>query len=50
MSSTGLEAVLNTSLNESGYPLVGTPMEALAMFARTAIDVLVYNDLLVRKA
>lgn len=47
---TGLEAVLNTSLNESGYPLVGTPLEALAMFARTAIDVLVYNDLLVRKA
>ena len=46
---TGREAVLNTSFNESGYPMVGTPLEALAMFARTAMDVLVYNGLVVRK-
>ncbi|MBI3298190.1 MAG: carbamoyl transferase [Elusimicrobia bacterium] len=46
---TGLSAVLNTSFNESGYPIVGTPLEALAMYARTAMDLLVYNGLVVRK-
>ncbi len=47
--STGLSVVLNTSFNPSGYPIVSTPLEALAMFARTDMDALVLNDTLVWK-
>ena len=39
----GLRAVLNTSFNPSGYPIVATPVEAMAMFARTDMDALVLN-------
>ncbi len=45
----GLGAVLNTSFNASGYPIVQTPAEALSMFARTDMDSLVLNDTLVWK-
>jgi carbamoyltransferase len=45
----GTSAVLNTSFNASGYPIVTTPVEALTMFARTDMDVLVLNDSLVWK-
>jgi carbamoyltransferase len=45
----GLGALLNTSFNEPGYPMVATPAEGLLMFARTDMDVLVMNDLVVRR-
>jgi carbamoyltransferase len=40
---SGLAALLNTSFNPSGYPMVQTPVEAMAMFARTEMDALVLN-------
>lgn len=46
---SGLNCLVNTSFNESGYPIVSTPMEALLMFARTDMDVLVVNQTLIRK-
>ncbi len=45
----GLGALLNTSFNPSGYPLVSTPVEAMVMFARTAMDALVLNNTVVWK-
>lgn len=45
----GVGALLNTSFNASGYPIVSTPMEAMAMFARTDMDALVLNNTLVWK-
>jgi carbamoyltransferase len=46
---TGTAAVLNTSFNASGYPLVRTPSDALAMFVRTDMDALVINDTVIWK-
>ncbi len=46
---SGLGALLNTSFNAAGYPLVSTPSEALAMFARTDMDALVMDLTLVWK-
>lgn len=37
---TGTPAVLNTSFNLRGEPMVGSPVDALATFHRSAIDVL----------
>lgn len=45
----GLAALLNTSFNPSGYPIVSTPVEALMMFARTGMDALALGDTLVWK-
>ncbi len=45
----GLPVLLNTSFNPSGYPIVSTPAEALAMFARTGMDLLVLEDAVVWK-
>ena len=45
----GVGAVLNTSFNPSGYPIVSTPSEALAMFARTDMDALVLDDTVIWK-
>ncbi|AUH51569.1 hypothetical protein CXB49_12440 [Chromobacterium sp. ATCC 53434] len=47
---SGLAAILNTSLNERSFPMVGHPHLALAMFARTGIDVLVLDNMVFRKA
>lgn len=47
--ASGLAALLNTSFNDSGYPIVSTPAEALLMFARTDLDVLVINNSIVKK-
>jgi carbamoyltransferase len=46
---SGAAALLNTSLNDSGFPLTASPTEALLMFARTDMDVLVVNDTIIRK-
>jgi carbamoyltransferase len=45
----GLAALLNTSFNPSGYPIVSTPVEALTMFARTGMDALALGNTLVWK-
>ena len=45
----GVGAVLNTSFNPSGYPIVSTPSEALSMFARTGMDALALDATLVWK-
>ena len=45
----GLDALLNTSFNPSGYPMVATPVEAMAMFARTEMDALVLNHTMIWK-
>lgn len=46
---TGLAAVLNTSLNDSGEPLAATAEEGLLMLARTDMDVLVIDSLIIEK-
>lgn len=46
---SGLPALLNTSFNLSGFPLVNTGLEALLMFSRTEMDVLVVNNLILTK-
>lgn len=45
----GLAALLNTSFNPSGYPIVSAPVEALMMFARTGMDALALGNTLVWK-
>lgn len=47
--ATGLEALLNTSFNTRGEPIVSSPEEALLVFARTDLDTLVLGDLMLRK-
>ena len=46
---TGIPVLLNTSFNKRGQPIVETPAEAVALFAETALDVLVLQDVLVVK-
>jgi carbamoyltransferase len=46
---TQMEAFVNTSFNESGYPIVESPYEALLMFARTDLDALVINNTIIYK-
>lgn len=47
---SGYECLLNTSFNEKDYPIVGTDTEALSMFARTSMDVLVINNFIIKKS
>ena len=46
---SGVASLVNTSFNESGYPVVEAPADALMMFARTDMDVLVLNNLIIEK-
>jgi len=46
---TGIPVLLNTSFNRRGMPIVETPAEAVALFAETALDVLVLQDVVVTK-
>lgn len=43
-SKTGVGAVLNTSFNLHGYPIVGTPEQALWTFENSKLDVLVLGN------
>ena len=45
----GPPALLNTSLNERGLPMAASPVEALAMFARTEMDALIVDNTLIEK-
>ena len=47
--NTGFGGVLNTSFNEKGYPLVNNSISGLVMFARTDMDSLVIDDVLIEK-
>jgi carbamoyltransferase len=42
--------VLNTSFNLRGQPIVRTPEEAVATYARSALDALALGSLLITRA
>jgi carbamoyltransferase len=46
---TGLPALLNTSFNIQGQPIVETPLEAISTFASTGIDVLFIENYFLEK-
>ncbi len=46
---TGVPMVLNTSFNLKGEPMVNTPRDALRTFFSSGLDVLVMNNVVVRK-
>ena len=45
----GCPVVLNTSFNLRGQPIVRTPLEAVATYARSALDALAIGDWLVQR-
>jgi carbamoyltransferase len=47
---SGLGVLLNTSMNQRGMPIVETPGEALDLFLRSALDVLVVENYMLCKA
>jgi carbamoyltransferase len=47
---TGCPALINTSFNVRGEPIVNTPEEAYRCFVRTGIDLLVLEDVLLWKS
>jgi carbamoyltransferase len=46
---SGLPILLNTSFNLAGEPIVCTPLDALRTFWSSGIDVLVLEDVVIRK-
>jgi carbamoyltransferase len=46
---TGVPAVMNTSFNLAGEPIVHTPGDAISSFARSEMDVLAVEDYLIEK-
>lgn len=46
---TGVPAILNTSFNLAGEPIVCSPADALSAFFRTSLDYLIINDYLISK-
>lgn len=46
---TGIPVLLNTSLNLRGEPIVETPADAVGLFLRCPIDLLLLGDRIVRK-
>ena len=46
---TGVPVVLNTSFNLRGEPIVNTPAEAISTFARSGLDALVMDKLILFK-
>ena len=46
---TGVGAIINTSFNLHGYPLVGTPEQALWTFEHSDLDGLLIEDLYISK-
>ncbi|HSR26493.1 MAG TPA: carbamoyltransferase C-terminal domain-containing protein, partial [Candidatus Eisenbacteria bacterium] len=47
---TGLPALVNTSLNTAGRPIVDSPLDALECFGSTPVDVLAIGPYLVRRS
>jgi carbamoyltransferase len=48
--ATGIPALLNTSFNLKGEPIVNSPEEAMNTFARSDMDCLVLGDFLIEKS
>ena len=46
---TGLPMLLNTSLNDNGKPIAGTPGDALNLFKNSELDILVVGNEIVKK-
>jgi carbamoyltransferase len=46
---TGVPALLNTSFNLRGEPIVASPSDALSTFERSGLDALVIDDCLIDK-
>lgn len=46
---TGVSALLNTSFNIRGQPIVNTPQEAIQTFYTTGLDVLILGDFILTK-
>jgi carbamoyltransferase len=46
-NETGLGAVLNTSFNLHGYPIVCTPYQAVHVFNNSDLDAMILEDILV---
>lgn len=46
---TGVGAVLNTSFNIHGEPIVGSPMDAISTVLRSGLDYLALNSFLLKK-
>jgi len=47
--ATGVPVLLNTSFNLKGEPIVATPADAYSTFNKSAIDVLVLGNFMIRK-
>jgi len=47
---TGVPILVNTSLNDNDEPIVMTPVDALSCFLRTNADILVVDDVMVRRS
>ena len=47
--TTGIPALVNTSFNGRGLPIVESPVDALAQFARAPIDLMVLGDHLLQR-
>ena len=46
---TGCSAILNTSFNVMGEPIVCTPSDAIATFKKSGLDYLVIGNFIVKK-
>ena len=46
---TGIAALLNTSFNERGQPMVNTPSDGIKVFFSTPLDLLVIGNYVIRK-
>lgn len=46
---TGIPVILNTSFNDSGEPIVNTPTEAIKDFYAMGLDILVIENVLIKK-
>ena len=47
--ATGVPVVMNTSFNLRGEPIVNSPAEAISTFARSGLDALVMDKLILYK-
>ena len=46
---TGCGALLNTSFNLHGYPIVNTPQDAIYVFENSDLDILILNNFMILK-
>ena len=46
---TKIPALLNTSFNLHGYPIVNTPEDAIKVFLKSGIDAVLLNNYLILK-